>query len=77
MHPEINKAIAAHGMSKSRFQDFMAGKITLEESAVAKPDACDFGKWLAKDGKTSPAANSPTSSIFTRNSTNTLLRSCT
>jgi len=53
MHPEINKAIAAHGMWKSRFQDFMAGKITLEESAVAKPDACDFGKWLAKDGKTS------------------------
>lgn len=52
MHPEINKAIAAHGMWKTKFQDFMAGKIALEEGAVAKSDACEFGKWLAKDGKT-------------------------
>jgi hypothetical protein len=51
MHPEINKAIAAHGMWKSKFQDFMAGKITLDASTVSKSDQCDFGKWLAKDGK--------------------------
>jgi hypothetical protein len=51
MHPEINKAIAAHGQWKSKFNDFMSGKTTLDAATVGLSNHCDFGKWLEHEGK--------------------------
>jgi len=46
----IRKAIAAHGAWKTKFRDFMVGKIELDAGKVAPNNLCDFGKWLEREG---------------------------
>ena len=58
VHEEINRAIAAHGMWKSRLLGaIQTGKSEYSPSTVQRDDQCDFGKWLRNGSaelKTSP-----------------------
>ena len=47
---QLQKAIGAHGMWKTRFEKFMAGKIDLEPTKVQRPNGCEFGQWLEREG---------------------------
>ena len=47
----VTRAIAAHGTWKLKFEDFMEGKIDLDELAISRSNLCDFGKWLEGEGK--------------------------
>lgn len=48
---ECEKAIASHAAWKVKFKRFVAGELTLDASVVERNDACDFGKWLAAEGR--------------------------
>ncbi|TKB34245.1 MAG: hypothetical protein E8D51_04470 [Nitrospira sp.] len=47
----ITTAIGAHGKWKTKFREFMDGKLELDAATVQKNNVCDFGKWLEGDGK--------------------------
>ncbi len=47
----ITAAIGAHGKWKTKFREFMDGKLDLDAATVQKNNACDFGKWLEGEGK--------------------------
>jgi hypothetical protein len=50
-HTEITRAIAAHGMWKSRLNTaIQTGKSEYSVTTVEKDDQCDFGKWLKAAG---------------------------
>lgn len=47
MKEEIKKAIAAHGMWKSRLQNAMdTGHLEVPVATIRVDNQCDFGKWL-------------------------------
>ncbi|MBI5462627.1 MAG: CZB domain-containing protein [Gammaproteobacteria bacterium] len=47
---ELRQAIAAHGLWKQKFRDFMAGTLDLDASVVQQNNQCQFGKWLESQG---------------------------
>ena len=52
---EITKAIAAHGMWKTRLRSAIdTGKSDFKVSVVQTDDQCDFGKWLKALPATTP-----------------------
>ncbi|MBK7906668.1 MAG: CZB domain-containing protein [Gemmatimonadetes bacterium] len=52
---EIDKAIGAHGMWKTRLKTAIGtGKIDVPVATIRADDQCEFGKWLA--GSAIPAA---------------------
>jgi hypothetical protein len=48
---EIDQAIADHAAWKSRFRDFINGKIELDAATVGKKNHCQFGKWIEHEGE--------------------------
>lgn len=52
----ITAAIGAHGKWKTKFREFMDGKLELDAPTVLKNNACDFGKWLEGEGTQALAA---------------------
>ena len=48
---EIDQAIADHAAWKSRFRDFINGKIELDADTVGKENHCHFGKWIEHEGE--------------------------
>lgn len=53
MNFDFNEAVVAHVVWKARLADYVAGKRqdALEQTAVARDDACALGAWLHGDGK--------------------------
>ncbi|HWS02877.1 MAG TPA: CZB domain-containing protein [Gammaproteobacteria bacterium] len=47
---ELRQAIAAHGLWKVKFRDFMAGTLDLDANVVQQNNQCQFGKWLESQG---------------------------
>ena len=48
---QIKKAISAHGMWKTRFQDFMHDRLDLEAEKIQRSNGCEFGQWLDHQGE--------------------------
>lgn len=48
---EIDQAISDHAAWKSRFRDFIHGKIELDAATVGKENHCQFGQWIEKEGE--------------------------
>jgi hypothetical protein len=48
---EIEQAIADHAAWKSRFRDFIHGKIELDAATVGKENHCQFGQWIEHEGE--------------------------
>jgi hypothetical protein len=48
---EIEQAIADHAAWKTRFRDFINGRIELDASTVGNENLCQFGQWLQKEGE--------------------------
>ncbi len=48
---EVDQAIADHAAWKSRFRDFINGKIELNADTVGKENHCQFGQWNEKEGE--------------------------
>ncbi|GAO35580.1 hypothetical protein SCT_0971 [Sulfuricella sp. T08] len=48
---EIDQAIADHAAWKSRFRDFINGRIELDATTVGKDNHCQFGQWLEHEGE--------------------------
>jgi methyl-accepting chemotaxis protein len=47
----LRRAMLAHGEWKHKFRSFMEGKLELDAEKVKHNNLCEFGKWLAADGK--------------------------
>ncbi|MBX7193113.1 MAG: CZB domain-containing protein [Sandaracinaceae bacterium] len=53
----VDKAIAAHGMWKVKFKQMVAGEAKIDAALTRRCDACEFGKWLGAEGKSSLGAS--------------------
>ena len=51
LREEIEQAIADHAAWKTRFRDFVNGRVELDAATVGLPNHCLFGKWLEKEGE--------------------------
>lgn len=51
LREEIEQAIADHAAWKTRFRDFVNGRIELDAATAGLPNHCLFGKWLEKEGE--------------------------
>jgi len=48
---KIEQAIADHAAWKSKFRDFINGRLELDISTVGLVSQCRFGKWLDNEGE--------------------------
>jgi uncharacterized small protein (DUF1192 family) len=51
LRDEIEQAIADHAAWKTRFRDFINGKLELDMITVGQANHCNFGKWLENEGE--------------------------
>ena len=48
---DIEDAIRAHGAWKTKFRDFLNGKVGMDMSAVGHTEACKLGQWLGEEAR--------------------------
>ncbi|MGE0646034.1 MAG: CZB domain-containing protein [Nitrospira sp.] len=54
---QIDKAVGAHGLWKSKLRQSIAGTLSLNPAEVSVDNRCDFGKWLYSLAGTSTASD--------------------
>lgn len=50
MKSEIEAALHAHTLWRTRFKDFLNGKAAFDLDTISATDQCEFGKWLDHEG---------------------------
>lgn len=50
MKSEIEEALHAHTLWRTRFKDFLNGKAAFDIETISTTDQCDFGRWLDHEG---------------------------
>lgn len=50
MKSEIEAALHAHTLWRTRFKDFLNGKAAFDIDTISATDQCEFGKWLDHEG---------------------------
>ena len=50
MKSEIESALHAHTLWRTRFKDFLNGKAAFDLDTISATDQCEFGKWLDHEG---------------------------
>lgn len=50
MKSEVEDALHAHTLWRTRFKDFLNGKSSFDIESISATDRCNFGKWLDNEG---------------------------
>jgi hypothetical protein len=64
MVEQIDKAVAAHGLWKTRLGQSIAGTLSLNPGEIGVDNRCEFGKWLHSLGGTSAASDPHYKEVF-------------